>query len=593
MIKPICLARATTLAVLLCTAVVFAQTPSFTAEEWTLPTEPGHLAGTLLVPVGEGPWPVTLILAGSGPTDRDGNATQFPGGNNSLKQLAEDLATAGVASLRVDKRGVAGSVTAAISEFDLRFDDLIADAAAWSARLQADSRFSSLTVVGHSQGAQVGMNAAWLSDADGFVSINGPGRALLDLLRDQLATSLPVRTRVRAEEVMKELALGRTVAEPPVELTVLFRPSVQEFLISWQRHDPLVEIAHLPLPVLVVQGTTDIQVTEADAENLVAARPGARLLMVAGMNHVMKMVATDNSYAQQSSLVDSTLIIAAEVPAAVADLAREADSNARVRRLIRAAVVARADSARQLLPIVAEDSVLAAEFDLATATKVGLWARRFVAAENVTYLFGPKAGGYVAEGAIVSDYRQDCVSLLYRVGELARASDARSAVDWALRTRFAGGGVDVVTLADGRVDYDNPAHLDFSLDMIRTGLWGRDITASLAGAEADTVGSLRYPAGSFQFVPKGQLQVAELNEGDVVWFVLDPEHESGAKLRQKYGLVIGHIGLVVVADGERQLIHAASSDLAGWYEGGTVVQVPLMEYLPRVEKFAGVMVTRF
>ncbi len=578
---------------LLLTTLSVAQASDYSAEPWTLPTEPGHLSGTVLLPEGDGPWPAVLILAGSGATDRNGNPTQFPGGNNSLKQLAEHLAGDGVASLRVDKRGVAGSVSAVISEYDLRFEHFINDAVAWCEKLQDDPRFSSVTVVGHSQGAQVGMNAAWLSAADGFVSISGPGRDFFTVLREQLRTSLPVRTRVKAESVLLELEQGRIVEEPPIELTILFRSSVQPFMISWYRHDPVVELARLAVPVLVVQGLTDQQVSLTDAEALMGAQPDAHLVMVEGMNHVLKMVAADNAYAQQSSLVDSTLIIAPEVPAAVADLAREADRAAASRRQAEAAVLKRAQSGQRLMAPAREDSILAAEYGLNTPEKMGRWARRFADAQDVVYLFGPKDGGYVAEGAIISDHRQDCVSLLYRVGELARARDAQDAVAWALRTRFSGAGAEVVADKQGRLDYENPAHLDYSLDMIRTGLWGRDVTSTLTGAAADTTGSSRYAAGSFEYVPTGDLLASELSEGDVLWFVLDAAHKSGAKLRQEYGLVVGHIGIVVVDDGEVGLIHAASSDLKGAYKGGTVVRVPLFEYLTRVDKFAGVMVTRF
>jgi len=479
--NPIRLGGALAVSTLLIALTATAQAAPLIAEEWTLPTETGHLAGTLLRPDGAGPWPAALILAGSGPTDRNGNSTMFPGGNNSLKQLAEALGADGVASLRVDKRGVAGSATAALAENDLRFEHVIADAVAWAERLKADPRFSSLTIVGHSQGAQVGMNAAWLSDADGFVAINGPGQGLFDLLREQLRTSLPVRSRVQAEKVMQELEAGQVVEEPPVELTILFRRSVQEFLMSWNRHDPLQEIARLPLPVLVVQGTTDTQVSPDEARNLAAARPDARLVLVEGMNHVLKMVAADDTFAQQTSLVDSTLVIAGEVPQAVASLVRKADQMAATRRRARAAVAQRAAGGSRLMNPAVEDSVLAAEFDRPTAAKVGLWARRFAAAPAVEYLFGPKPGGYVAEGDVVSDRRQDCVSLLYRVGELARARSARDAVSWALRTRLAGADINTASDGKGRLDYDDPAHLDFSLDMIRTGLWGRDVTASLAG----------------------------------------------------------------------------------------------------------------
>jgi len=126
------------------------------AEELVLDTPTGPLAGSLMIPTGEGPWPVVLILAGSGPTDRDGNSTMFPGRNNSLKQLAEGLSEAGVASLRVDKRGVAISRPAALAEIDLTLDVFIDDAVRWCKRLRSDDRFSSVAVAGHSQGAQVG-----------------------------------------------------------------------------------------------------------------------------------------------------------------------------------------------------------------------------------------------------------------------------------------------------------------------------------------------------------------------------------------------------------------------------------------------------
>jgi hypothetical protein len=147
--------------------------------------------------------------------------------------------------------------------------------------------------------------------------------------------------------------------------------------------------------------------------------------------------------------------------------------------------------------------------------------------------------------------------------------------------------------AAGRVDYDRPEHLDFSLDMIRSGHWGRDVTPQLTGAVPDSAGTSRYPAGSFLTVPGQELVESELREGDVAWLVLDPTHEAAGRLRREYGLAIGHIGIVVLEDGRPWLVHAASSDLDGWYEGGTVVTVPLKVYLERVERYSAVMITRF
>ena len=258
-----------------------------------------------------------------------------------------------------------------------------------------------------------------------------------------------------------------------------------------------------------------------------------------------------------------------------------------------ARAVARAETAPRLMTPAREDSLLAAEKDLATAVRVGRWARRFLEADGVTYLFGLDQGGYAAAGDLIRDDRQDCVSLMYRVTELARADDHRDAVAWALRTRFAAAPLDSVVDAQGRVDYDRPEHLDFSLDMIRSGHWGRNVTDSLTGARPDSVGSSRYPAGTFTAVPETDLVEQELAEGDILWLVLNPDDPAGAGLRREYGLVIGHIGIVIVEEGRPWLVHAASSKLDPWYEGNTVVKVPVAVYLARVEKYSAVMVTRF
>ncbi|MBU8872073.1 MAG: hypothetical protein KOO60_14490 [Gemmatimonadales bacterium] len=240
-----------------------------------------------------------------------------------------------------------------------------------------------------------------------------------------------------------------------------------------------------------------------------------------------------------------------------------------------------------------QDSVLAVEAELPVPARVAAWARRFLAAPGVGYLFGPAGGGYVAEGRLVLDTRHDCVSLMYRCSELGRADSAVDALEWALRTRFAGGTLDSLIGRTGRVDYDSPEHLDFSLDMIRSGYWGSDITADLNGAVPDSAGSSRYPAGDFVYVPSGSLVGAEIFEGDIVWLVLDPGSESGRKLRQEFGLVIGHLGIVIREGEEPWIVHAASRGLPGYYENGGVVKVPLAVYLSRVEKFCGVVVTRF
>jgi uncharacterized protein len=570
----ICLAIG--LLVLLPTRVAFAD-----PTEVTLAVPEGQLAATLLLPDGGGPWPAVLILSDSGPVDRDGNLARVPGKTNSLRQLAEELAARGVASLRSDKRGVGGSESAAISENKKRFHHLINDAVLWTNLLQNDDRFSSVSIVGHGQGSLVGMNAAWQAGADGFVSLAGNGRPILDVLRDQLHDSLSIRSRVKAEAVISELEAGRLVPEPPTEMTILFRPTVQEFLISWQRHDPRRDLARLSCPVTIIQGLNDLQVSGTDAQLLQEAKPNATKLLLPGVTHVFKTVESDSPLVQQTALADPDLKFSPEAAAAVLALTEEAGKFHRAWN----AALDRAEAANS--------DGWGLPFQPYENGGLGYWAK-FQDQESTRYLFGLAEGGYVEQGRLILDTRHDCVSFLYRCTELARANDYRGNLAWALRTRFAGAHPDSVVGADGRVDYNRPEHLDFSLDMIRSGIWGRDVSAEVGAEVIDSLGTSRYPAGSFAWVPADSLDASKLRGGDVVWFVLNPANKKARSLRDDYGLVIGHIGILSEnrEDGKLVLYHAASKDLPGEYKGGRIASVDLGTYLKRVERYAGVMVTR-
>lgn len=288
-----------------------------------LRTPSGTLGGSLLVPVRDAPMPVVLIIAGSGPTDRNGNSMVMAGKTNNLRLLAQALCNAGIASLRYDKRGLGASVAEVRKEEDVSFDDNIADAALWVAQLRADPRFSTVTIVGHSEGSLVGMIAAKTAGADGFVSIAGAGQGAADILRGQLRPQLPPALFAATDSVLRGLEAGHTrnplpaaIASVPA-LAKLFRPSVQPYLVSWFRYSPTSEIARLRMPVLIVQGSTDIQLAVDDARALAAARPGAQLEIIDGMNHVFKMVSTDRAK-QIASYADSTLPLAPGLPAVIA-----------------------------------------------------------------------------------------------------------------------------------------------------------------------------------------------------------------------------------------------------------------------------------
>ena len=289
-----------------------AQGPDQGGELLMLETSTGKIAGTLLMPKATGAVPLAVIIPGSGPTDRNGNSPLIPGANNGLRLLAEGLAAHGIASLRYDKRGVGASAAASLSEAQLRFDNSADDAAAWVDRLRQDPRFSTITIVGHSEGALVGLLAAQKSATDGYVSIAGAGRPADKILGEQLSKQLPPDLLAVATRALDKLAAGSLVDSVPRQLLALYRPSVQPYLISWLKINPQTEIAKLTIPVLITQGTLDAQVPESDAKLLAAAQPKAKLIIVDGMNHVMKRAAPDQA-SQTKSYGDPTLPIPSEL----------------------------------------------------------------------------------------------------------------------------------------------------------------------------------------------------------------------------------------------------------------------------------------
>ncbi|HET7275177.1 MAG TPA: alpha/beta fold hydrolase [Longimicrobiaceae bacterium] len=281
-------------------------------EPIELVTPTGSIHGTLLLPAEGGVQPVVLIIAGSGPTDRDGNNPLLPGQNNSLKLLAEGLAEQGIASVRYDKRGVAASTGAATDESDLRFDTYVEDAAGWIGKLESDPRFSSVSIVGHSEGSLIGMLAADRAGADSFVSIAGIARPASEVLRDQLRPQLPPNLWAESERILESLEAGRMADSVPATLAMLYRESVQPYLISWFAYNPAEVIASLDIPILIAQGSTDIQVGVAEAHQLHAAKPDAELVIIEGMNHVLKEVPADPA-SQQASYSDPLLPVVPEL----------------------------------------------------------------------------------------------------------------------------------------------------------------------------------------------------------------------------------------------------------------------------------------
>ena len=249
-----------------------------------LETPTGNIEGTLLLPSKEN-IPLVLIIAGSGPTDRDGNSGSLK--NNSLKMLAQGLYNNNIASFRFDKRGIAKSAKVMIAEEDLRLEHYIRDVQQWYLLLKNNSRFSSVIILGHSEGSLIGMIASQNVFPDKFISLAGPGFSMQATLRRQLADQPPYVLSMSLP-IIEELEKGKTVDSVPPLINSLFRPSVQPYLISSFKYDPAIEISKVKSPILIVQGTTDIQIQVEDAKKLATANSNSELVIIEGMNHILK-----------------------------------------------------------------------------------------------------------------------------------------------------------------------------------------------------------------------------------------------------------------------------------------------------------------
>lgn len=253
------------------------------------------LSGTLLMPdhrSSNSDLPVVLIVGGSGPVDRNGNIGSLE--NNSLKFIAEGLANAGIASVRYDKRGIGKSSSVDISEANMLFSGNVTDGLAWVDLLQKDPRFSKIILLGHSEGALVVTLAAQQREQSrtklkGIVLLAGAGSPAGVILKNQLLSAgLSGALLQEALETTDKLQSGKRVDEISKELYGLFRPSVQNYLISWFAIDPAKEVALLKSPVLIVSGGRDLQIEAAEADKLAHATSSGHVVKIEAMNHILK-----------------------------------------------------------------------------------------------------------------------------------------------------------------------------------------------------------------------------------------------------------------------------------------------------------------
>ncbi|TDU42731.1 hypothetical protein BXY82_0124 [Gelidibacter sediminis] len=263
--------------------------------------------GSLMVP-NSGADKLAIIIGGSGPTDRDGNQNFLK--TNNLKKLAQELALSGIATFRYDKR-IVKQIKMKSVDPNIKFDDFISDAIAVVNFFKSKQEFKHLYIIGHSQGSLIGMLAAQ-EGVDGIISLAGAGQSIDAVIIEQVEKTAPMFTEdtKRAFDILKS---GKKTTDYPPALASIFDSSVQEFMMSWMKYDPAEVIKSLEIPILLINGTKDLQVSSAEAELLHNASSQSKLKLIDNMNHVLFIIQGDDqenakSYNDSNGKISEALV---------------------------------------------------------------------------------------------------------------------------------------------------------------------------------------------------------------------------------------------------------------------------------------------
>src|SRR6056297_1801768 len=232
--------------------------------------------------------PLVIFIAGSGPTDLNGNSAMTQ--NNSLLYLSDSMVKKGIATLRFDKRGIAKSAYPGFKEKDLTINRYAKDLISIVQYAKKEKGYQDIYLLGHSEGSLISLIALQQIDAKGFISLAGAGSPADEIIKGQLKPKLPEALYSNVEKIIDSLKQGHRVKNISPQLYNLFRPSVQPYLISWFKYDPARLIQKIDCRALIVNGTKDIQVGTEEAEELAKASGKAKLVQIKNMNHVLKTI---------------------------------------------------------------------------------------------------------------------------------------------------------------------------------------------------------------------------------------------------------------------------------------------------------------
>lgn len=257
-------------------------------EDYSVMKENGVISASLMMPKGD-KVPVVLIIGGSGPMTKAGIA-------NGFILLADALKREGIATISYDKVAAGGSIVTDFKESDATIEYYVQDAKLVVDKIKKDKRFSKVYIAGHSQGSLVAALVAKNTDIDGIISLAGPGRKIGDVIIEQLKRN-PYNTEEILSEgkaIMDKLEKGENVKEIPEYYKYLFKESVHNLMRSWLPLSPADEYASLNIPVLIIQGGNDIQISLEDAKILDKVAKDSKLVILDKMSHVLKDVENEN-----------------------------------------------------------------------------------------------------------------------------------------------------------------------------------------------------------------------------------------------------------------------------------------------------------
>lgn len=288
-----------------------AQNIQIDTTEVVISIQDGMLYGTLSFPTQIKNRPLAIIIPGSGPTDRNGNTPML--NNNCLHLLSNELLNHGIATLKFDKRGVGQSQIFGFKEENLTFEDYVDDVRKWVKHFSADTSFSNIYLIGHSEGSLIGIIAAQKSNIKAFISMAGTAYPADEIIKKQLkANNIPEALYQESIGIIDSLKNDIIVKNTPPDLAILFRESVQPYLISWFKYKPTEEIRKLNIPILAIHGTNDLQLAHHNAYTLKEANQQIKVIIIDDMNHILKD-AGDDLLKNQQSYNDPTLPIHEEL----------------------------------------------------------------------------------------------------------------------------------------------------------------------------------------------------------------------------------------------------------------------------------------